>query len=260
MIKNSSELYAFHGEQSKPILRSKCNEVCRYIKDNHHLGLRGAKFTEIDAKITSRDLQSQKQTQFWETLHAESLDIKNQLQPCSIENYKITDFNTAETLLSASKPSITILDPMKILLCDFGSEYYVWFGNRVDANKKSESLKIIHENFKNLNRPEFTLFAKVAQGVESALFQEKFYDWSNIDKERKKFGSKKSENEKIVQSSITNFQDPEFEKLLVRPTGDGINSENVASGDGEYVSSDGRVMCIKTLASNLNGVDIGPGL
>lgn len=102
----------------------------------------------------------------------------------------------------------------KILVFDFGTEMYIWSGKGVSADKKRLATQLATEIWKDgydytdctvcpidaarmlgsrggdsrsanshvksaKSRPEWCLFAKLTQHVETILFREKFLDWPN---------------------------------------------------------------------------------
>ncbi|CAG0916087.1 unnamed protein product [Notodromas monacha] len=98
-------------------------------------------------------------------------------------------------------PSISLLDPEKLLVFDFGPEVYVWIGRHVDRSTRKRARWIAealvsegydysacdcspfdpygvesHQEVGSV-RPSWTYFSRVCQDVEPILFRSKFADW-----------------------------------------------------------------------------------
>ncbi|KAM3966427.1 LOW QUALITY PROTEIN: supervillin [Aphomia sociella] len=105
-------------------------------------------------------------------------------------------------------PKIAMLHQSKVIVFDFGSELYIWYGKNVPLESRRRAAQLAQELFdvgynyeechinplnaaihqgareesntpaKSSNsRPEWAIMSKVTQHMESILFKEKFLDW-----------------------------------------------------------------------------------
>ena len=142
-----------------------------------------------------------------------------------------------------------------IYLFDFWNEVYFWTGQKASKADKTtafEQAKIIYDL---RIRPEWALFAKVQEEMEAALFQEKFYDWSNkfifykkYDEAVQKQNVLLKEREKVDSINPVSYFPEEIKHDICKlaTTGDGLNLLDVSSGDGQIRDSDGRILQIIT--------------
>ncbi|XP_050421245.1 supervillin isoform X2 [Adelges cooleyi] len=131
--------------------------------------------------------------------------------------------------ISETMPKIEILDPSKTLVFDFGSELYVWYGKNVNVTKRRPAIRLARQLFDDSydysqydispidvatclgdrnkdsvyvkagkKRPEWTLFAKLTQHMETILFREKFVDWPDYSRVIK-LSKKKDDKENSKQ-------------------------------------------------------------
>lgn len=105
-------------------------------------------------------------------------------------------------------PKIAMLNQTKVIVFDFGSEMYIWYGKNVPLESRRRAAQLAQEMFdegynyeechinplnaamyqgareatdppaKSANsRPEWAILSKITQHMETILFKEKFLDW-----------------------------------------------------------------------------------
>ncbi|XP_021351835.1 uncharacterized protein LOC110449351 isoform X3 [Mizuhopecten yessoensis] len=100
-------------------------------------------------------------------------------------------------------PKYEMLKKDQVLIFDYGTEFYIWQGKAVKPDQRKLAVKLARQLWdkgydysscainplclkleeegglpvKNSVRPSWTLFGKVNQNMETALFKEKFSDW-----------------------------------------------------------------------------------
>ncbi|XP_059054071.1 uncharacterized protein LOC131848282 isoform X2 [Achroia grisella] len=110
-------------------------------------------------------------------------------------------------------PKIAMLHQSKVIVFDFGSEMYIWYGKNVPLESRRRAAQLAQELFddgynyeechinplnaavhqgareesntpikSSSNRPEWAILSKVTQHMESILFKEKFLDWPDYSR------------------------------------------------------------------------------
>lgn len=110
-------------------------------------------------------------------------------------------------------PKIAMLNQTKVIVFDFGSEMYIWYGKNVALESRRRAAQLAQEMFDEgynyeechinpLNaamyqgarettepatkasnsRPEWAILSKVTQHMETILFKEKFLDWPDYSR------------------------------------------------------------------------------
>lgn len=105
-------------------------------------------------------------------------------------------------------PKIAMLNQSKVIVFDFGSEMYIWYGKNVPLESRRRAAQLAQELFDegfnyedchvnpinaamyqgargeidtpvkvSKSRPEWAILSKVTQHMETILFKEKFLDW-----------------------------------------------------------------------------------
>lgn len=293
LIVNHQEIFTYLGVDSNHLIRAKINEIVRYIMANHNFGIRNASVIEMDEKLTKKMLlrKSPKYSKFWQTLvkngpndSQESIQSENLNTDEILSHLHVYKFNETSRLLEVAdhscgkRPSMEYLYPNlsetgekvqartsdEIYIYDFWNEFYVWSGQKSNNESKTLAFKQAKILYNLRERPTWALLSKVQEEMEAALFQEKFYDWSNQDRLHKKYDLEKEKNLEKKQNSIKLASSQPLEQSQFRParhdicklktTGDGLNLLDVSCGDGEVRDTDGRVLRILTEQVNITEV------
>ncbi|XP_068083498.1 supervillin [Anabrus simplex] len=224
-----TEVYNWVGRYSNVIERSRGAEVAQHIQQRKDLGCSGANqiITISNEKVTCSSSHVQR---FWSLLGAGSdtgvaaapikaghPDEDELYETSMIATNMVFEVQDDELVpiedCWGSIPRISILDPAKILVFDFGSELYVWNGKNasLEARRSAQRLarELWEEGFdysecdvcplniaaslgvrkdtdrltnKGTSRPSWALLAKVNQHMETILFREKFLDWPDFSR------------------------------------------------------------------------------
>ncbi|XP_071823149.1 uncharacterized protein [Apostichopus japonicus] len=147
-----------------------------------------------------------------------------------------------------------MLKTEEILVFDFGSELYIWQGKKSHPKQRKKAIQLAHLLFQrgydyskyDLNplnpqekddpdkkadqRPDWVLFAKTSEHMETILFQSKFSDWPNESQIIKVKRNDKEQKEALPE--IVPFD----AKLMIQPTKERVNvileGTNVGRGTG----------------------------
>ncbi|MFH4974672.1 hypothetical protein AB6A40_001381 [Gnathostoma spinigerum] len=114
--------------------------------------------------------------------------------------YQVCDDRSISVVLKSALPKISLLQPKKNLIFDFGSEIYVWSGRGASrlgvyiALQYAEQLRskgvfglspndyqLFGDNLSE-NRPNWCINTRLTHGLETCLFRSKFVDWKNVQK------------------------------------------------------------------------------
>lgn len=206
-------IYVWYGEFANVVEKSKASELAAFIQATKDLGCKSAQHvTEIDER-KSPNLMSTKQ--FWNHLGGRK-DYAKAGPPEEDELYEeyITQTNLVyvvrdEELVPLEQyngklPKFEMLNEREVLVFDFGTELYVWYGREVPLDRRAVALQLARQlldqgydyaecninpmspllahdkggmPLKGKQRPRWCLLAKVNQNMETALFKEKFHDW-----------------------------------------------------------------------------------
>ncbi|TMS22115.1 Supervillin [Larimichthys crocea] len=177
----------------------------------------------------------------------------------------------------ASIPSVSLLNSKEVLVFDFGSEVYVWHGKDVPLGDRKVAVKLGKQLYSGsydysscrvnpldasctdkdvpLGRVvrAWTLFGRLSEHNETALFREKFLDWA----ERKKEEAAQAEE---VKSPVHSTERSPFELELQQcdakalldnepePVKTALEGVNVQRGHGLVRADDGRQAELATVA------------
>ncbi|CAJ1076268.1 supervillin isoform X1 [Xyrichtys novacula] len=163
----------------------------------------------------------------------------------------------------ASIPSMSLLGSDEALVFDFGSEVYLWTGQEISLSRRNVALQLTHQvwvgayDYNNCRvnpldptqsnpgiplsgegRPSWALFGCVTEHNETALFREKFLDWTLKSTDREEAASVNKEMQPVSGPSPPDVLNTCDAKALVM---------------GESIKGDGLVHHV------LAGVDVQRG-
>ncbi|XP_060877352.1 supervillin isoform X3 [Metopolophium dirhodum] len=188
-------------------------------------------------------------------------------------------------VISETMAKIEILDPSKTLVFDFGSEIYVWYGKNVNVAKRRPAIHLARQLFDDgydysqfdvspidvatclgdrnkdtvyvksgAKRPEWTLFAKITQHMETVLFREKFLDWPDYSRVIR--SSKKSDDKETGEhdttcidwsTEISAFDADEMLKMSVNEPDLVLEGSHLGRGSSYYDKETLREFVINTM-------------
>lgn len=98
--------------------------------------------------------------------------------------YTLTDDGlsfTPNEELSGRKLKHTRLMDTKIYCFDYGPEVYVWIGKNADKVSRKNAMVAGRKIWEGKQRPAWGVYQRVAGGLETSLFREKFKDWPDVN-------------------------------------------------------------------------------
>lgn len=205
------KVFAWLGRHANSVEKARAHDLLDYLKQHRDFGLRNeVKYFLLDQD--KDDTENDLHAEFRDILSGEIDDYKLVEDVLDDDFYEmnIIELNRVyrvenDLLIPLNdycfrSLSIKILDPNEVFVFDFGSELYVWNGKFAEKNKRNMGLQlgqqlcneiydmsecIIHPfeplneqiKMENASRPNWTLFGKQNQNVETLLFKGKFIDW-----------------------------------------------------------------------------------
>lgn len=280
------QCFMWSGEFANVIEKAKASEMASFVQTKRDLGCKAPQVTLLEEGINT---DSRWAKEFWSLLGGKT-HYRGAGEPEEDELYEsgIVDANGVYRLQGdklvphedawATIPSVTLLDSKEVLVFDFGSEVYVWHGKDVPLGDRKVAVKLGKQlysgsyDYSNCRvnpldasctnkdvplqaegRPSWTLFGRLSEHNETALFKEKFLDWA----ERKKEESSEPED---IKSPIHLIERPQFDLELqacdakallsseppsVRTVLEGVD---VQRGHGVVQADDGRRAELATVA------------
>ncbi|XP_062527081.1 uncharacterized protein LOC101741882 isoform X7 [Bombyx mori] len=220
---SADQLFLYIGQYANVIERNRSMDVAQHILNTKDLGCKNAaSITKIDEQ--SKNYNNKHWNQFWtllgvtediedykpaETGHPDEDEI---FESCIVQTnmcYEVLDDELVPIKeYWGQMPRIAMLNQSKVIVFDFGSEMYIWYGKNVPLESRRRAAQLAQELYDDgynyeechvnpLNaamyqgareqidataktsktRPEWAILSKVTQHMETILFKEKFLDW-----------------------------------------------------------------------------------
>uniref|UniRef100_A0A8C3A1A5 Supervillin d n=1 Tax=Cyclopterus lumpus TaxID=8103 RepID=A0A8C3A1A5_CYCLU len=258
------QCYMWSGEFANVIEKAKASEMVAFVQAKRDLGCKASQVTVLEEGINT---DSRWAKEFWSLLGGQT-QYRGAGEPEEDELYESGVLDSTgvyrlhgEKLVPheeawASIPSVSLLDSKEVLVFDFGSEVYVWHGKDVPLGDRKVAVKLGKQLYSGSfdysscrvnpldilfcvisrqgeGRPSWTLFGRLSEHNETALFREKFLDWA----ERKK--------EEAAQADEIKVQEIRAQSTPLNTVLEGVN---VQRGHGLVRADDGRQAELATVA------------
>ncbi|XP_047516386.1 supervillin-like isoform X2 [Pieris napi] len=228
LLVTSDQLFLYIGLYANVIEKNRSTDIANHILNTKDLGCKSANsFIKIDEQ--TKVFSNKHWSQFWSLLgvtegieeykpvEAGDPDEDEIFESCIVQTnmcYEVMD----DELVPIKEywgqvPKIAMLNQSKVLVFDFGSEMYIWYGKNVPLESRRQAAQLAKELYedgynyeechvnplnaaesqgerKEINtlskssktRPEWAIMSKVTQHMETILFKEKFLDWPDFSR------------------------------------------------------------------------------
>ncbi|XP_050666476.1 supervillin isoform X3 [Leptidea sinapis] len=222
------QLYLYIGLYANVIEKNRSTDIANHIFNTKDLGCKTASsIIKIDEQI--KNYSKKHWNQFWTLLgitenvedyrpvETGPADEDEIFESCIVQTnmcYEVID----DELVPIKEywgqvPRIAMLNQTKVIVFDFGSEMYIWYGKNVPLESRRRSAQLAQELFdegynyeechinplnaaeyqgarkdtkspekSSTSRPDWAILSKVTQHMETILFKEKFLDWPDYSR------------------------------------------------------------------------------
>ncbi|XP_045766331.1 uncharacterized protein LOC123868038 isoform X2 [Maniola jurtina] len=228
LLLTSDQLFQYIGLYANVIERNRSTDIAQHILNTKDLGCKTSNgLIKIDEQ--TKNFSNKHWNQFWSLLGVTEgieeykpvetgcADEDEIFESCIVQTnmcYEVID----DELVPIKEywgqlPKIAMLHQSKVIVFDFGSEMYIWYGKNVPLESRRRAAQLAQELFDEgynyeechinpLNaaayqgareesnttiksaktRPEWAILSKVTQHMETILFKEKFLDWPDYSR------------------------------------------------------------------------------
>lgn len=189
---NGLDVVVWQGQFCNVIEKSKSADVGAFIVQKRDLGCKKARRVVMveEDKVSEANIGSKL---FWKMLgSSRPLKAEKAGPPDEDENYEV-EVNDRNLVWSVNPETSELIpieeywgqplrhevleNDLRVLVFDFGSEVYVWNGKNAAFPTRRLGLKLAKDMLAEEKRPEWTLFGRINQNMETILFREKFLNW-----------------------------------------------------------------------------------
>ncbi|KAG7295776.1 hypothetical protein JYU34_020830 [Plutella xylostella] len=222
------QLMLYVGQYANVIEKNRSTDILTHIQSTKDLGCKCTSAVIIDEQ--TKNYTSKQWNQFWTTLgvkeNVENYRPADTGHPDEDEIYEncIIQTNMCYEVIDdelvpikeywGQAPKIAMLNQSKVIVFDFGSEMYIWYGKNVPLETRRRAAQLAQELFDegynyedchinpvnaavfqgardenpttpvktSKTRPEWAILSKISQHMETILFKEKFVDWPDYSR------------------------------------------------------------------------------
>uniref|UniRef100_A0A673BQY4 Supervillin-like n=1 Tax=Sphaeramia orbicularis TaxID=375764 RepID=A0A673BQY4_9TELE len=273
--------FMWSGEFANVIEKAKASEMASFVQAKRDLGCKAPQVTVLEEGINT---ESRWAKEFWSLLGGKT-KYRGAGEPEEDELYEsgVVDSNGIYRLQGdklvphedawASIPSVSLLNSKEVLVFDFGSEVYVWHGKDVPLGDRKVAVKLGKQLYsgsydysncrvnpldasctnedvpqKGEGRPGWTLFGRLSEHNETALFREKFLDWAERKKEEAALAEEVKVDKRFIKEGDIQrkmFSLPQESRKKKKTVLEGVD---VQRGHGLVRTEDGRQAELATVA------------